>query len=338
MERYQKLTAACLLFLSALALAIVLSMAKVILVPFTLAVFISLICSPAITHLYNRLKLPPPFALAISFLTFLVVVGFIGFFLVTSVENFMQDADKYTKSLTKATQDVSDAGKEVGVKVTPWQIKKKISEFPSPDLIKTVMGEFASVVTNSFLVIIFALFLMAGETVSKRDIPIIEEIKKSVGTYMGTKILTSVLTGFVTYIILLLFKVEMAFMFAFITFLLNFIPNFGSAVAVLLPIPIIFLQYSLNIELFLCVGLMLLVQIIIGNVLEPKLQGDSMGLHPVAVLFCLTFWGFIWGVPGMIMSVPITASAKIILSKFEVSKPFAKILEGDLSSLRIKKA
>ena len=82
---------------------------------------------------------------------------------------------------------------------------------------------------------------------------------------------------------------------------------------------------------------MLTIQILIGNVLEPKLQGDSMGLHPVAVLFCLTFWGFIWGIPGMFLSVPITASIKIILSKFKVSKPFAEILEGNLKSLIIKK-
>ena len=313
-------------------------MAKVILVPFTLALFISLICSPGIAFLYNRLNLAPPFAIAISFIGFILVVIVIGFFISSSIESFREDAGKYTQKLTKATKDVSDAGKEVGVKVSPWQIKKKIREFPSPKFIQYIMTEIASLITNAFLVIVFALFLMAGETVSKRDIPIIEEIKKSVGTYMGTKIFTSTLTGLVTYVILFLFNIEMAFMFAALTFLLNFIPNFGSVVAVLLPIPIIFLQYSLSIELFLCLGLMLTFQVIIGNVLEPKLQGDSMGLHPVTVLFCLTFWGFIWGVPGMFLSVPITASSKIVLSKFRATKPFAEILEGNLDALKIKKA
>lgn len=333
MERYQKLTAACLLFLSFIALAIVLSMAKTILVPFTMALFISLVCSPAVSYLYNKLNLPTPIALGITFLGFISAVFLVIFLMNSSVESFMEDADQYTSKIRKASQDVSNVGKEVGYKVTPWEIRKIIKEFPSPKFIEKMMAQMAAFFSNTFLVVVFALFFMAGETVSKRDIPIIEEIKKSVGTYMGTKILTSTLTAVVTYIILKVFTIEMAFMFAMLTFLLNFIPNFGSVVAVLLPVPIIFLQYSFGIELFLCLGLMLTVQMVIGNILEPKIQGDSMGLHPVTVLFCLTFWGFIWGVPGMFLSVPITASANIILSKFKATKSFSEILAGNLKSL-----
>lgn len=334
MENYQKLTAACLLFLSFVTLAIVLSMAKIILIPFTMAMFISLMFSPAIGYLYNKLSLPTPIALGVTFIGFIISFALIIFLMNSSIESFMEDADKYTSQLQKASQDVSKASKEVGYQLTPWEIRKKIKDFPSPKFIESVMSQMATLVSNTFLVVVFALFFMAGETVSKRDIPIIEEIKKSVGTYMGTKLLTSTLTGIITYIILKSFGIEMAFMFAMLTFLLNFIPNFGSVVAVLLPVPIIFLQYSLGLELFLCVGLMLTIQMLIGNVLEPRIQGDSMGLHPVTVLFCLTFWGFIWGVPGMFLSVPITASIKIIFSKFRVTKSFAEILAGDLRSLR----
>lgn len=336
MERYHKLSAICLLFLSFVVLAFVLSVAKAILIPFTMAMFISLMCSPGISFLYNKLNLPTPLALGISFIGFLGVLALVIFLMNSSIESFMTDADKYTAKLNKASEDVSRAGKEVGYKMSPWQIRKKIRDFPTPEFIQKVMGQMASFLSNTFLVVIFALFFMTGETVSKRDIPIIEEIKKSVATYMSTKILTSFLTGVVTYIILMSFSIEMAFMFAMLTFLLNFIPNFGSVVAVLLPVPIIYLQYSISIPLFICVGLMLIIQMLIGNVLEPRIQGDSMGLHPVTVLFCLTFWGFIWGVPGMFLSVPITASVKIIFTKFKVTKAFAEILAGDLSSLQFK--
>ncbi len=189
-----------------------------------------------------------------------------------------------------------------------------------------------------FLVVIFALFFMAGESMSKRDIPIIEEIKNNVAAYVVTKLITSFLTGLLTFVILKIFGIEMALMFAVLTFFFNFIPNIGSLIAILIPIPIIFLQYGFSFPLFLCVTALLIVQTLIGNVLEPKIQGDSMGLHPVTVLFCLTFWGFIWGVPGMFLSVPITASMKIIFAKFTVTKSFSDLLAGNLDSLKSKTA
>ena len=260
------------------------------------------------------------------------------FLINVSINSFLKDAGKYTKELRSATQDVSSAGEEVGLKVSPWEIRKKIQEFPSPEFVEWFVSKLAQFVTTSFLVVVFALFLMAGESVEKKDYPIFQEIKFHIGNYMGLKLLTSAATGILTYIVLKVFNIEMAFMFATLTFLLNFIPNFGSVVAGLLPAPIIFLQYSFGIETFACLGLMLVIHIIIGNVIEPRIQGDSMGLHPVTVLFGLTFWGTIWGVPGMFMAVPITASSKIILEKFEFTRPFARILEGDLKPLASMKA
>ena len=127
----------------------------------------------------------------------------------------------------------------------------------------------------------------------------------------------------------------MAFMFATLTFLLNFIPTIGSIIAVLIPLPIMLLQFGFGSGFFGCLLLLGLIQISIGNVLEPKLMGDSTGLHPVTVLLSLTFWGLLWGVTGMFLSVPIMASLRLIFSKFELTSPIADAFAGDFQKLKL---
>ncbi|MCB0357914.1 MAG: AI-2E family transporter, partial [Bdellovibrionales bacterium] len=74
-----------------------------------------------------------------------------------------------------------------------------------------------------------------------------------------------------------------------------------------------------------------LIQIIIGNVIEPKLMGESMNLHPIAILLFLMFWGVVWGVPGMFLAVPITAILRIIFSRIEMTRPLANLISGQIS-------
>jgi AI-2 transport protein TqsA len=187
------------------------------------------------------------------------------------------------------------------------------------------------VLSNTFLVVVFTLFLITGESMSEEKHSVIEEIKTNAGKYIQAKLLTSGATALLSYIALVSFNVEMAFMFAILTFLLNFIPNIGSIIAVVLPLPIILLQFGIGFSfIFLAIALVG-IQVVIGNILEPKIMGESMGLHPVTILLFLTFWGFIWGVTGMFLSVPITATLKIIFSKFELTKPISELFSGKLS-------
>ena len=78
------------------------------------------------------------------------------------------------------------------------------------------------------------------------------------------------------------------------------------------------------------VGLLTATEFIIGNLIEPRFLGDGMDLHPAVVIASLIFWGLVWGVPGAFLSVPITASVKIILSKIKHTRPVAELLAGRL--------
>jgi AI-2 transport protein TqsA len=81
----------------------------------------------------------------------------------------------------------------------------------------------------------------------------------------------------------------------------------------------------------LVMTLLITLQGLIGNVLEPKALGNSIGLHPVTVLLSLTFWGLIWGIPGMFLSIPITSTLKIVFDEFEFTAPIGRLLEGEFN-------
>lgn len=132
--------------------------------------------------------------------------------------------------------------------------------------------------------------------------------------YVIIKSQMSLLTGLVSYFILLAFGVDFPVLWAFLIFLLNYIPYVGSVIASLLPSAFAVLQLQSFITplwILLCLSA---VQIVVGNIVEPRVMGRSLNLSPLGTLLALAFWGLIWGILGMIISVPVTSILVIIAS------------------------
>lgn len=207
--------------------------------------------------------------------------------------------------------------------------------------INKLLGQLTSgvltVLSNGFLVMLFTAFLLTGGTTSSRAKQtggVIGEIRTRVQKYIAIKIVLSGITGFLVFVIMKILGVDYALSFGAFAFILNFIPNLGSLIATLLPMPIVLLTPDVSmVTIVLAFALPLCVQIMIGSVLEPKIMGDTLGLHPVVVLMALVFWGMLWGFSGMLLAVPMTAIAKIIFERIEVTKPMAAIMAGRLDSL-----
>lgn len=141
-----------------------------------------------------------------------------------------------------------------------------------------------------------------------------KDITSQVQRYIATKFLLSLLTGVLAGFILWLFGVDFFIVWGVFAFLLNFIPNIGSAIAVILPAVMTLVQYESLGYALLVTAILTVIQTIIGNGLEPKILGDRLGLNPLVILLSLLLWGYIWGIVGMFLSVPLTAVAKIIMS------------------------
>jgi AI-2 transport protein TqsA len=141
-----------------------------------------------------------------------------------------------------------------------------------------------------------------------------KEITEQVQRYIITKFLISLSMGILVGVILRLFNVEFFIIWASLAVLLNFIPNIGSVFAVIMPTLMALVQYESFGYAAIVAAVIIVVQNIVGNIIEPKIYGDRLGLNPLVILLSLLIWGYIWGIVGMFLSVPLTAIIKIILS------------------------
>ncbi len=141
-----------------------------------------------------------------------------------------------------------------------------------------------------------------------------KDITEQIQKYILTKFLISLLLGVVVGITCWAFGIKFFIVWAVISILLNFIPNIGSVIAVLLISLMALIQYeSFSYALFIA-STLILIQNLIGNLLEPKIVGNRLGLNPLVILLSLMLWGYLWGIIGMFLSVPLTAVIKIIIS------------------------
>ncbi|MCX7798210.1 MAG: AI-2E family transporter [Melioribacter sp.] len=141
-----------------------------------------------------------------------------------------------------------------------------------------------------------------------------KDITEQIQKYIIMKFFLSLLLGVLIGIILWLYGVEFYIVWATLAVLLHFIPNIGSFIAVLLPALMTLVQYESFGYSLLVTATIVVVQNIIGNIIEPQVFGNRLGLNPLVILLSLMVWGYLWGIVGMFLSVPLTAVLKIIIS------------------------
>jgi AI-2 transport protein TqsA len=192
-----------------------------------------------------------------------------------------------------------------------------------------------NVVSNGALVLIFMIFMIMGRRPS--TVPtggILGEVQSRVRRYIITKVVVSAMTGVLVGATFMILRVDFALTFGFLAFLLNFIPNIGSVIATLLPVPVVLLSDDLSTTYkILAIAVPGCIQFAVGNVIEPKILGQSLDLHPVTVLISLIIFGMIWGIVGMFLAAPITAIIKILCEKIDITAPVADVLAGRLDRL-----
>ncbi|MBI9098967.1 MAG: AI-2E family transporter [Spirochaetaceae bacterium] len=154
----------------------------------------------------------------------------------------------------------------------------------------------------------------------------IESLQRSVSTYMTIKVIVSASTGLLAGIICMLFGVKFPVFFGFLTFLLNFIPSIGSIIATIPPVLMAIIQFDTYQKAIIILIILGLLQMTIGNFIEPKIMGDRLRLNTVTVIFGLVFWGIIWGIPGMLLSVPLLVILKLILDYSDTLSVVARIM------------
>lgn len=152
---------------------------------------------------------------------------------------------------------------------------------------------------------------MSAGADAEKSLAALQELASSMNGYIATKTLVSLLTGFLIWLGLVLMDVQFAVLWGFLAFLLNFVPNIGSALAAI-PAILLSLLEADPVLSGMIIALYLGVNTLVGNVIEPAVMGQRVGLSALAVFLSLVFWGWMFGAVGMLLSVPLTMVLKFI--------------------------
>jgi len=340
---WQRLAAVSTTVLAVIAIGIVLKHLGGIIIPFVLAGFLSILFKPVVEALRRR---GLPRAVGLVIVLGITAGGIWMFYLIgaAGAESFTERSDYYADKLTALLKDAGDVINPFlgqGHKAFSW---KDIISVQSITAIATQQAAgILTLVSDSFMVLLYLLFmLLAGDSLStkihhafknneeERLVGIMTELHGKIRKYLQVKTAFNILNGLATWLVLIAFGVDFAALFGLISFGFHYIPNIGSLLSTILPVLLYLVQTGDGTSTVVLLLVLTLVQNLIGNVLEPKVMGVQLKLSPVVVLFSLIFWGWMWGIVGMILSIPIVAIIKVILESFPNTRPLGVLMgNGD---------
>ena len=316
----QRLTAGLLLVLTVLAAGAVMQQASSILQPLVIAMLLTLVLDPLVERLH-RLRIPRIAAILIVIVMILGVGTLLVLLLYSSVQAVVRQVPGYLERLLELVQELTvtldlPADALLGLDIIG----------PIGSSLVSFSGSFLSVLGSLTMVLIFLLFLLLEKPYlrprvmdalqgprTERIFRIVEHTNAQIGRYLSVKLFVSAVTGVLVWIAFSIIGVEFALIWAVLSFLFNFIPSIGSIVIGVVSTVFAFVQFYPEPGRIVAAGVsMLTIQLVLGNVIDPKMQGDSLKISPVVILFSLLFWGWLWGVVGLFLAVPLTVVIKIV--------------------------
>ena len=341
-----------LVILATIGVFYVLVVGKAFLVPLAVALMVWYVIN-AMSRSFAKII---PWIKQPNWISMLLAILTIGLFISLTVDLVQNNVANVQESIPKYRDNFNNISNKVS-QLLPSQVVEKLPKFS--ELLKGV--EFAPILTsftdnvlamisNIALVLIYVAFMLAEQGTFRKKISeifpdqakrgsvmsILGHAQEDIQTYLWIKSVTSIITGLVSYFILKLVDVDFAAFWAFTIFMLNFIPTVGSIVATLFPAMLALIQFDTLFPFLVVLIGVGSIQVFVGNVLEPKLMGNSLNVSPFVVMMSLTLWGSIWGIAGMFLSVPITVMMLIVFAHFDRTRYIAVLLSGD-GSLKFAK-
>jgi AI-2 transport protein TqsA len=331
-------------FLALVTMGFVLWLLEMVLFPLVLAMFLSIMSRPLVDFL-RRKRVPMGLCILAVLIVVAVALGVVALVLTTSVQGFVAAAPRYEAKLdhliASGTATAKGLLRALGQDPQSFSLSRLVNVNALGDLLLSSVGSMVAVLGAMFMTLLFLVFLVAGSDgfnkKLSRAIPgsgstsvavVFETISAQVRRYMLTKTAISVVTATLVGVTLEIAGVDFSLLFALLAFVLNFIPNFGSIIAALFPTLLTLLQYESPGRMIVVAVALILIQNVMGNVVEPKVMGRGLNLSPVTILISLIFWGWLWGIWGMVIAVPVASTIRIICENIESLHPLSVLMGG----------
>ena len=340
----RRIQTACLLILSTVAVGFALYWLRPVMVPFVLAVFFALGLAPVIDLQTSRLKIPRAVAIGTTLLLGGGLLIAVATLVQTSLAQLTLNASEYQANVSEMLARAAQTLPLERFGIDEASILDPVKQIPVGAIGGMLLGTTNAIVellSQSLLVLIFMVYLLIGRDTAEtaqgtgpRE-GVWYEIASRIERYIATKALLSGATGILVGGSLSVLGVDLALVFGLFAFLLNFIPSIGSMIATLLPLPVVLVSADLSFGVAVAaIAVPGVIQFLIGNVLEPKIMGDALDLHPIVILMALILWGMLWGIVGMLLATPIMAMLKILFEQLEATRPAARVLSGNFGGSR----
>ena len=310
-----------------------------LLVPFAIAVMVWYLINALSRSISRYARAPGWLALTCAIVAILVVIALIVEMISGNVEAVRTAAPAYQANIEKL---IAGGTALFGLREVP-SFGQILDQFDVRAAIGWIAGAVANVAGSAGLILIYVIFLLSEQRTFTRKLTalfpepgrrseiekILVDIQERTQAYVAVKTLLSFATGLASYVVLIAVGVDLAGFWAFLIFLLNYIPTIGSLLGVAFPALLTIIQFG-ELAPFLIVVIALgALQMVIGNVIEPRMMGKSLNLSPLVVILSLAIWGSIWGATGMFLCVPMTVILMIVLAEFDQTRPIAILLSAD---------
>jgi AI-2 transport protein TqsA len=312
--------------------------ASVIVVPFLLSAFIAIACSPLINWA-SRYKIPRWTSVTLVILIILVIGFMLAGLITKSLTEFQQNMPIYREQLTGEFAWIINKLNVLNIDIDKELFLTYLDPGAAMSVATGFLSGLGSVLSNLVLILLTVIFMLfEAESMPKRihialsdpDMKMthIDRFLQSVNSYLGIKMLVSLGTGIFIAIWLYFLGIDHFLLWSVLAFMFNFIPNIGSIIAAVPAVLMAFVEYGFTKAGLTGLGFVL-VNMVMGNVIEPRFMGRGLGLSTLVVFLSLIFWGWLLGSIGMLLSVPLTMVVKIALESREESKWLAILLSSD---------
>lgn len=314
--------ASLLIFAALIIIAAGLKAAEEMVVPFLLAAFIATIAATPVFWMEQR-RVPSVLAISAVMLAMVLMLVGVGALVAQSVPEFTAKQDEYSQRLVILFEQPVSWLAEFGVPVSIDLALQYFDPGTALSLAGNTLRGLGSALSNGFLILLTTIFILSEASSfprklrdvlhdPERNVPHFYKFASDVNRYIAIKTTVSLATGLIVGVALVIIGVDFPVLWAVLAFLLNYVPTIGSIIAAVPPVLLALVQFGPSAALATA-AVYVGVNLGMGNVIEPRFMGKELGLSTLIVFLSLVFWGWMFGPVGMLLSVPLTMTAKIAL-------------------------
>lgn len=316
-----------------------LQMAKAILVPFLVAVFLALITVRPMLYMQKK-RVPAILAALVIVSVIMLILSMVGTIVGRSIAEFTAAIPSYQARLdTIVAGALNFAVEHLNADESIRDLRSIVNPGFAMGLVATLLNGLRSVVTNVFLIFFTMIFILLeastvktkfeasfGSSAASFERP--RAFLINLGRYLGIKTLVSFATGFLAWLLTWSIGLDFPLLWGMLAFLLNYVPTIGSIIAAVPAILLALVQLGPGEALGVLAGFVA-INVLFGNFLEPRLMGYGVGISPLVVFVGLIFWGWVFGPVGMLLSVPLTMTLKLALENDDDTRWIAIFLGSE---------